>query len=332
MTPSSSILSVELANMPMLDGFPPSLRLRWTLAACLALSFSAGSALAADIVDAHRYLRQQGWEDYEGKNVARSPDADIAPLMYYDKGNTVPSCGILAASAAGKPPVFIELVGSEPGVGFPQCLGIPSITPFRLQNKDYIAVEYLARETREDIDRHYLYLVRDRARGIVQDDALNKAVPSTATNTAGTGAHALQGVKLARAAQLAKTYPAWHLLERDFISGLSSSFAILENRKTGQCQFVAEAGAAPVAVAHTAFAFQANCAEVLASSRFETKGKVFYLAMFRDQAGKQWVGVLSVAPDGSVVAETDLAARINGAGATKDMKSAKAFLEKEAAR
>ena len=249
--------------------------------------------------------------------------------MYYEKDNAVPSCGVLIASVAGKAPAFIELVGSGPRVGFPQCLGIPSITRFRLQNREYVAVEYLSRETREDIDRHYRYLVRSSSGGIVPDDSLAGAVPPIATDLAGSGQHASLGVKLARAALLAKAYPAWHLLERDFISDPLSSFAILENRKTRQCQFIAEAGAAPAAVAHTAFAPVASCIEVLASSRLEKNGKIFYLAMFRGQDRKQWVGVVSVSADGSVTAEKALAERINRTGATNDMKSVKTFLTKE---
>lgn len=295
----------------------------------LALSACAKSVPATEAVDAGRYLRQQGWKPYEGKPTAKSPVADVSPLMYYDKGNSVPSCGIVTASADGKGTGFIELVGSDPGVDFPQCLNIASITPFRMQNKDYIAVEYLSRETREDIDRGYHYLVRDRARGIVTDDALTGAVPSEAVDGPGQKPAAAQGVKLARIALLAKAYPEWSVLERDFISDPASSFAILQNKKAQQCQFVAESGAAPALAAHTAFAPGARCAEVLASSRFEKNGKVFYLAMFRDQARKQLVGVVSVASDGSVGVEKALAERVNQSGATKDMKSAKAALAKQ---
>lgn len=329
MTPSCCILYDELACMTMFAPIPLGRRLCWTLAAFLSVAANAGSAPATNAVDAGRYLRQQGWEPYEGKNVAWSPVPDVAPVMYYEKDNAVPSCGVLMASAAGKAPAFVELVGAEPGVGFPQCLGIPSITRFRLQNKEYIAVEYLSRETREDIDRHYRYLVRASSGGLVPDDALAEAVRPMATDLAGTGPHAPLGVKLARAALLAKAYSAWQLLERDVISDPSSSFAILQNRKTGQCQFVAEAGSVPVAVAHTAFAPEASCAEVLASSRLEKNGKVFYLTMFRGQDRKHWVGLVSVSAEGSVSAEKALAEGINRAGATKDMKSAKAFLAKE---
>jgi hypothetical protein len=296
----------------------------------LAMSACAKSVPAVEAVDTGSYLRQQGWKPYEGKPAAKSPVPDVAPLMYYDKGNSVPSCGIITGSTDGKRPGFIELVGSDQGVNYPQCLDIASITPFRMQNKDYIAVEYLSRETREETDRGYHYLVRDSSRGIVTDEALTEAVPSTPAEGARRDpAAAGQGVRLARVAHVTKAYPGWSVLDRDFISDPASSFAILENKKTQQCQFVAESGTTSATTAHTVFAPAAKCAEVLASSRYEKNGKVFYLAMFRDQARKQLVGLVSVASDGSVSAEKALAESINRAGATKDLKSAKTALAKE---
>jgi len=147
------------------------------LVAILAIFACAESVPAGETVDPERYLRQQGWEPFDGKPTATSPSPDIAPLMYYDQGNSVPSCGLVIASRGDKAPGFIELVGSDPGVGYPQCLDIASITPFRMQDEDYIAVEYLSRDTREDTYRGYHYLMRDRSRGIVTNHALTGAVP-----------------------------------------------------------------------------------------------------------------------------------------------------------
>lgn len=300
------------------------------LFAALALSACAGPALAINAVDAGRYLRQQGWEAYDGRPGAKSPVPDVAPLMYYDKGKSVPSCGIVTATTDGKSPGFIELVGSDPGVDFPHCLDIVSIKPFRMQNRDYIAVEYLSRDTREDTYRGYHYLMRDRSRGVVTDEALTGAVPLAAVEgPLQKPATSAQGVRLARIAYLARAYPEWRVLERDFISDPASSFAILQNKKTQQCQFLAESGSSPAFALHTTFAPGAKCSEVLASSRYEKDGKVFYLAMFRDQERKQLVGVVSVAADGSVGVEKALAESINRTGATKDMMSAKAAFAKE---
>jgi len=297
------------------------------LVTALVLPACARPAPAPDAVNAERYLRQQGWKAYEAKQAARSPLPDITPVVYYAEGNSVPSCGIVTGSMEGKSSGFIELVGSDPGVGFPQCLGILSITPFRLQNSEYVVVEYLSRETREDIDRHYSYLVRDRTRGFVEDEILNRAIPSAPADVG--AAAASHGVWLARAALLTAAYPEWYLIERDLISDQRSSFAIFEDRKARRCHFVAEAGAVPVAIAHTTFLPASACAEVLASSRYEKNGKVFYLAMFRDQDRTQRVGIVSVSADGSVIAEKALAEQVNRAGAVKDIKSAKAALIKQ---
>jgi len=101
------------------------------------------------------------------------------------KRESVPSCGLLTASLGGKGPAFIKLVGSDPGVDFPQCLSIPAITPFKRQNKEYIVIEYLLRETRDDVDRHVHYLVHSEAHSFVTDKLLTEAVRAT---TAGKGA------------------------------------------------------------------------------------------------------------------------------------------------
>jgi hypothetical protein len=290
----------------------------------------ATSVQAIEAVDAGRFLRQQGWEPYDGKAGAKSLIPDVAPLMYYGKGTSVPSCGIVTAMTDGKRPGFIELVGSDPGADFPQCLDVVSMTPFRMRNEDYIAVEFHSRDTREDTYRGYHYLKRDRSRGIVTDEALTGAVPLAALEgSREKPKSAAQGVRLARIAHMAKAYPAWDVSERDFISDRASSFAILHSEKAQQCQFVAESGGAPALVAHTTFASGAACAEVLASSRYEMSGKVFYLAMFRDHDGKQLVGVMSVGEDGRVSVEKALADRINRAGVTGNMQSAKAALVKE---
>jgi hypothetical protein len=298
----------------------------------VALAACSNSAPAATAVDAGSYVKQQGWKRVDAASLPRSPVTDVAPLMFYDKGNSVPSCGLLTASAGGKGPVFIELVGSDPGVGFPQCLAIVAITPFKMQNKEYMAIEYLSRETREDVDRRFHYLVRDAAQIFVTDSVLTDAAP---VSSAGQGAAGTvptkgqDGVRLARLAQLGKTQPRWRLLERDFISDKSSSFATFQDETGTRCQFVTEAGAAPVVTIHDAFAPSAKCGRILASSRLEKGGKVYYLAMFSTQDKQQVVGVTSVSADGRIAVEKTLSESINRAGMTKDMSIAKAALLKE---
>ena len=252
--------------------------------------------------------------------------------MFYDKGNSVPSCGLLTASVGGKGPAFIELVGSDPGVGFPQCLSIPAITAFKLQNKEYIVIEYLSRETRDDVDRHFHYLVRSEAQGFVTDKLLTEAAPVT---TAGKGAtesatsKSMDGVRFARLAQLGKAQSAWRMVERDLIFDKASSFATFEDKSASRCQFVTEAGASLVVTSYDAFAPLSKCDSVLASSRFEKGAKIYYLAMFKTQDKKQLVGVTSVAEDGHIAVEKTLSESINRSGMTKDMKTAKAALVKE---
>jgi len=294
----------------------------------LVVSAAAQAAAATGVLDAAGYMRQQGWEPEGGAHLLKSPVPDVAPLMFYAKGNSVPSCGLLTAAAGAKAPNYIELVGSDPDVGFPQCVGIKSMTSFKLQSKEYLAVSYLARETREDTDVRFHYLVRDRSKGFVTDVVLTNAVPSSPS-----GLHPrdpvvvkpIDGVRLARIAYLTEAYPAWRFVERDFISDKSSSFSIFEDKKARRCQLVTEAGATPVVVAHTSFA-AADCAGVLASGRFDKAGKVYYLAMFRNHGGRQTVGVTSVSVDGVVMIENSLSDAINRDGATKDMRAAKTAL------
>jgi len=295
-----------------------------------ATCFDSVSA-APGKVDAGSYIRNQGWKQYDTTSLPRSPVSDVVPLMFYDKGNSVPSCGVLTASAGGKEPVFIELVGSDPGVGFPQCLSIAAITPFKLQNKEYLVIEYISRETREDVDRRFHYLVRSPTQGFVTDTVLTEAAPVTPRGQGAAGTapvKALDGVRFARLVQLGKAQPAWRLLERDIISDKSSSFSTFQDKTATKCQFITEAGAAPVVTSYDAFSPSAKCTSVLASSRLEKGGKVYYLAMFLTEDKKQFVGVTSVAADGNIAVEKNLAEMINRGAMTKDMKTAKAALLK----
>jgi hypothetical protein len=290
------------------------------------------TSAAAETVDAGSYIQKQGWTRVDVKSLPRSPVPDVVPLMFYDKGNSVPSCGVLTASAGGREPVFIELVGSEPGAGFPQCLSIAAITAFKLENKEYIVIEYLSSETREDVDRRFHYLVRSAEQGFITDALLTRAAPVVASGPNSgwmSRVKGQDGVRFARLARLGKTQAAWRLLERDFISDKSSSFATFQDKTGTRCQFVTEAGAAPVVTLHDAFAPSAKCGSVLASSRLEKGGKVYYLAMFSTQDKQRVVGVTSVLADGRIAVEKTLSESINRAGMTNDMSIAKAALLKE---
>lgn len=188
----------------------------------LAVAVGATSAPAiAGTIDASNYLQQQGWKPYDTISLPRSPVPDVVPLMFCEKGNLVPSCGLLTASIGGKGPAFLKLVDSDPGVGFPQCLSIAAITPFKLQNKEYIVIEYLLCETRDDVERHFHYLIRGEAQGFVTNKLLTEAVRVTTAGKGAAGsatAKPMDGVRLACLAQLRKTQPARHIIEREFIS------------------------------------------------------------------------------------------------------------------
>lgn len=282
---------------------------------------SQAGCYAAEVLDPAQFIRQRGWRPVEGHIQAHSPSQDIAPMLYYEKGNSVPSCGLIAVSPNEKDPTFFELVSSDPGADYPQCMGVISMVPFRLQNRDYIAVEYESRDTREDFYRSFHYVYRDAAMGYLRDKTLTAVVPSNAP-----ASKHMDGVKIARAAHLAKAFPQWRLLDRDFISDTSSSFAILEDKKKQRCHFVAEAGGAPVMAHHEEFVPDTKCVSVLASSRIEKAGTLYYLVMFKSDKGKQLVAVTSVSPAGKVTAEKALSDRVNRSGATKDIRTAKASL------
>jgi hypothetical protein len=297
--------------------------------AAMALLCQAASGNAGERLDPPKFVQSKGWKLHEPSHLAESPSKDIVPLMFYDKGGSVPACGLIVASPQTQEPRFIELTRAEPGANFPQCMALVSMVAFHLQEREYIAVEYVSRETREDTDRAFTYLYRDPAKGYLVDEALTEAVPTT---PAGSGAlppaagNRYDGVKAARAAQMAGTFPQWRFLDRDFISAQSSSFAVFENKKTQQCMFAAEAGGATVSLSHTEFAPASQCAGILASSRLEKAGTTYYMAMFQSSDGKQPVAIVSVRPDGKISAETALSKAMTRSGASKSIRDAKASL------
>lgn len=300
------------------------------IAACLLMAASNGGAATAPAIDTAGYALQRGWTPYHTRDMATSPVSDVAPVMFYNQGNSVPSCGVLTVAAPGEPPNFIELVGSDPGVGFPQCLAIVSLTLFRLQSRDYIGITYLSRDTREDAERGFHYLVHDPARGWDTDTLLTSTVAAQSVGAAQPqnipSLASADVLRRARLATLRSSAASWQLVERDVISDKSSSFAIEYDQKDRQCRFSVEAGASAVVVAHTSFAHSATCDEVLASSRYQNAEKTYYLAMFAIQGKLQRIGVMSVAADGRIDIETALSDSINRSGATADMKTAKAAL------
>jgi hypothetical protein len=228
-----------------------------------------------------------------------------------------------------KEPRFTELMHAPKGEEFPQCVDIVSFVPFKLDSKDYLSVEYLVRDTRDDLYRKFVYLRRDPKQGFTLDAAGLK--PSTIkakdiTAITPSSSTILDGLKAARVAYLTQTFPQWQFRERDFISDKRSSFGLFEDSQAKQCHIVTEAGDTPVAASQVDFAAGSQCAGVLASSRFEKSGIIYYIALLKLSSGNQLATITSVSPTGEIHVEKELAERINRANATKDIKSVKAAL------
>jgi hypothetical protein len=295
----------------------------------LMMSFASFSASAQ--TDVAKYIAQRGGKVADVKMAVHSPSPEIAPVIFYEKDHAVPSCGLVTVAPRTREFSFIELVGSDPGAGFPQCLNILSMTPFRLQDRSYLSVEYLSRETREDIYRSFHYVYRDSMRGYVADEKLNDAAPPVEVTLAASSpsaATALEGVKRARMAFWKQTVARGHLKERDFIADKNVSFATFEDKPSGQCRFGIEAGGAPLLAAATDFAADATCVAVLAASRLVRPKATYYLTLFGTGAGRQLVAVMSASADGRIAIEQALAEELVRRGATTDIKTAKGALEK----
>lgn len=298
------------------------------VAASLLVTASSHT-LAIEQNDVSKFVAQRGGKISEVTPLAVSPDRNIAPVIFYEKGNFVASCGLLTASSPNDKLNFIELVGSEPKVNFPQCLNITSITPFRLKGKNYLSVEYISRETRDEVYRNFHYLYKDTAKGYRSDDALNGTVSGTETTVPEampSPSKTKDGIRAARLAFLKKTFSDWKAQERDFISEENSSFLPFEDKKSKQCHLVVEAGATPADVDTNAYVSESGCVTLLASSRLTKANNTYYIELFKAETGKQFAGIISVSPEGKIVPERSLANEVNRAGATEDIKAAKAAL------
>jgi hypothetical protein len=296
----------------------------------IALSFAAiGIPAAAQSADVAAFLKARGAEDAGLRLIARSPNPATVPVSFYEKDNSVPSCGVLVVPPHGGKPRYIDIVGSEPHVDFPACMGMPSITAFRLQGRNYVMVEYYSRETREETYRGFHYLVEDGGAGFVTDENIykgmsgeNAAVPRPEFGFA----RPLEGIRQARRAAMKASFPQWRFLERDFIADSASSFATFEDGKSRTCFFAAEAGAKPVSASVSEVTGDTRCAGVLASSRLTTPATTYYLALVKADTGRQRVGIVSVARNGGIKIEKELSDTLNRAEATRDIKTAKAAL------
>ncbi len=275
---------------------------------------------AAQSVNIAAFLKERGAERAELRQLARSPNPAVVPVAFYDKDGNAPTCGLLVAVPHAAKPRYIDMLDADGGMTFPQCVAIPSIKAFRLQNRRYLAVEYLDRDTRDDTYRYFHYVYDDPAQGFVEDRMLNDEVPLSDFRKEA------DGIKLARAAMMRKTFPQWRFLERDFIAGDTSSFATFEDGHAHACHLAMEAGAKPLSANLAEVASATGCAGVLAATKLAAPAATYYIAMFRSDAGKQLIAIASIANDGALKVEKGLSADINGAGATGDIRAARTAL------
>jgi hypothetical protein len=300
------------------------------LAATAAITlFYQLNTSAAEPLNPKQYIKQRGWEPYNTVHTAHPPSVDVAPVLYYEDEDSVPSCGLISDIPGSKEPRFTDLIHAPKGKEFPQCVDVVSFLPFRLDSKDYLSVEYLVRDTRDDLYRKFIYLRRDPKQGYTLDPTGPKRSTIKAKNIAATTptrATMFDGLKPARAAYLMQAYPQWQFRERDFISDSGSSFAVFDDSKTQQCHIVTEAGGQPVAASQVDVAAGSRCAGVLASSRFEKSGVTYYIALLKLSDGNQLAAITSINPAGEIRIEKELSERINRAHATKDIKSVKMAL------
>ena len=293
------------------------------------IALCQSGSVGATQVNAKQYMKQHGWEPFEARHTARAPNPDIAPILYYESDDSVPSCGLVSSVPGAKEARFTELMRAPKGEDFPQCVAVVSMEPFRLNAKEYIAVEYVVRDTREDLYRHFAYLSRDPKQGYVPDANLASVASTKGGDLASmmpNAARASDGIKLARAAYMKQTFRQWQFQERDFIADKVSSFSVFADSRAKQCYVVTEAGGSPVAAKAADFSPGRQCMGVLAASRLEKRGVSYYMALFSASAGTNVVAITSVNADGVIQVEKELAERVNRAGTMKDIRSVKAAL------
>lgn len=274
-----------------------------------------------------QYVTQQGWSLVKSK-APMLPVSDIAPVVYTAKGDFAPSCGLLAQTAASTE--FFEMLSPEQGTGFPQCLAINDVAAFELRNRQYLVFEYINRDTKEDFYRQYFYLYRDPAGRYVVDSELNDSAVWTDSLRASPNSvnppRAQEGVRRAKGTLLSKAVPGMQFLEREFMAGKTSTFAAFHDKTKEKCTFVVDVGAKPVMFGHDLFAGGDKCKTVLAAGKMDHAGSTYYLALFKGTT-RNHVGVVSVAPNNIVAAETKGAIAAAKKSTLVDLKTAKVALK-----
>ena len=300
--------------------------------ACDAADVAGSPAVAktptgARTPDVSKYVTQQGWSLVKA-TAPTLPVSDIAPVVYTAKGDFAPSCGLLSQTAAGTE--FFEMLSPEQGAGFPQCLAVNDAAAFELRNRQYLVFEYINRDTKEDFYRQYFYLYRDPAGRYVADNELNDSAvwtePLRASPNSINAPRAQEGVRRAKGVLLSKAVPGMQFLEREFMAGKTSTFAAFHDKSKEKCTFVVDVGTKPVMFGHDLFAGRDTCKTVLAAGKMEHAGATYYLALFKGST-RNHVGVVSVAPNNIVAAETKGAIAAAKKSTLVDLKTAKEALK-----
>jgi hypothetical protein len=300
---------------------------RWAVhlgAALMVLASSASWSHADAPLDAGRYMCERGWAPFD-TSPPRSPAAGLVPLHYQRKSDLAPTCGLLAKGVDGKPQVLV-LAGPDEGEDWPQCMAIESMTAFTLDSRDYVAVVYLVRDTREDFYRYVDYVYADPVKGYVTDKGLQSSLHGGLV--APEGGMKTDVIALAHARRDAVPLAPGNFEEQHFMGNSQWWFAVVTDRKASNCRFLVKAGGTPVAFDHARFTPGTRCEHVLATTRLDKGGVRYYLAMFELAGGKRHVAIVSVALDGHVSADTALVGTISRAGTVKDIRVARAALAK----
>lgn len=287
-------------------------------------------------VNVGKYLAQRGWTAYESKAKFVSPSDEIAPVMYYAKGSTVPSCGLLSGGASA--PAFLEILAAEAGEQYPHCPSINDAAKFKLDGRNYLVFEYSDRDTRDEVYEQFFYVYKNEAGQYVADELLNQVLGSAGdfsrTRRAKSIPKAIDGVRLARTHAMKQSEPTLELLAGDVVSDNDGAFAVFKDKAKGSCSFVVDNGRVHNKYSSELFIDGGRCTSYLASSKLDMAGRIFYLGMFKGADAATRLAIFSVAKDTSVVRpETDLALSAVVARKVADIKSLKAYLtEREAKR
>lgn len=277
--------------------------------------------------DVSKYVAEKGWSLGKTKTPA-FPVVDIAAMVYTAKEDFAPSCGLLAQTAAGTE--FFEMLSPEQGAGFPQCLAVNDAALFEMGKRQYLVVEYINRDTKEDFYRQYFYLYRGPAGRYIADNELNDSAvwsePLRASKNSMNVPQIREGIRRAHGISLSKAVPGMQFLEREFMVGKTSTFAAFHDKTKEQCAFAVGANDKPLTFQHDLFASGEKCKNVLAAGKMEHAGATYYLALFKG-ASRNHLAVLSVSPNNIVTAESKGAIAAAKKSPLADLKTAKEALK-----